>query len=102
MTRRPPRSTRTDTLFPYTTLFRSGLVDLYGAEPQALGRLHGAVQVLREHAGRQAIGRVVRAVQRGLEIVERAYRQQGRKGFLAPQTLRLGEDRKSTRLNSSH
>src|SRR3546814_1242225 len=23
MTRRPPRSTRTDTLFPYTTLFRS-------------------------------------------------------------------------------
>src|SRR3546814_10154866 len=25
MIRRPPRSTRTDTLFPYTTLFRSGL-----------------------------------------------------------------------------
>src|SRR3546814_17736401 len=25
MLRRPPRSTRTDTLFPYTTLFRSGL-----------------------------------------------------------------------------
>src|SRR3546814_2619791 len=25
MTRRPPRSTRTDTLFPYTTLFRSVL-----------------------------------------------------------------------------
>src|SRR3546814_13857119 len=24
MVRRPPRSTRTDTLFPYTTLFRSG------------------------------------------------------------------------------
>src|SRR3546814_20630944 len=24
MQRRPPRSTRTDTLFPYTTLFRSG------------------------------------------------------------------------------
>src|SRR3546814_7930362 len=29
MIRRPPRSTRTDTLFPYTTLFRSaGQVDL--------------------------------------------------------------------------
>src|SRR3546814_8628035 len=30
MIRRPPRSTRTDTLFPYTTLFRSleGAVDL--------------------------------------------------------------------------
>src|SRR3546814_9765979 len=27
MIRRPPRSTRTDTLFPYTTLFRSGAVD---------------------------------------------------------------------------
>src|SRR3546814_16739717 len=26
MVRRPPRSTRTDTLFPYTTLFRSRLV----------------------------------------------------------------------------
>src|SRR3546814_3535675 len=28
MVRRPPRSTRTDTLFPYTTLFRSGSGDL--------------------------------------------------------------------------
>src|SRR3546814_20161726 len=27
MIRRPPRSTRTDTLFPYTTLFRSDLLD---------------------------------------------------------------------------
>src|SRR3546814_1273308 len=27
MLRRPPRSTRTDTLFPYTTLFRSPMVD---------------------------------------------------------------------------
>src|SRR3546814_11937016 len=26
MIRRPPRSTRTDTLFPYTTLFRSGVI----------------------------------------------------------------------------
>src|SRR3546814_1054322 len=28
MIRRPPRSTRTDTLFPYTTLFRSSLIAL--------------------------------------------------------------------------
>src|SRR3546814_7248887 len=28
MIRRPPRSTRTDTLFPYTTLFRSSLAAL--------------------------------------------------------------------------
>src|SRR3546814_16790742 len=27
MIRRPPRSTRTDTLFPYTTLFRSALLE---------------------------------------------------------------------------
>src|SRR3546814_2431944 len=30
MLRRPPRSTRTDTLFPYTTLFRSVLEPLLG------------------------------------------------------------------------
>src|SRR3546814_7815773 len=50
MIRRPPRSTRTDTLFPYTTLFRS-----IRCEPRALpcpfrprlypenGRSHGLV-----------------------------------------------------------
>src|SRR3546814_9042043 len=31
MNRRPPRSTRTDTLFPYTTLFRSPGAGLAGA-----------------------------------------------------------------------
>src|SRR3546814_11904012 len=30
MIRRPPRSTRTDTLFPYTTLFRSALCQMFG------------------------------------------------------------------------
>src|SRR3546814_5201011 len=30
MIRRPPRSTRTDTLFPYTTLFRSYVVSVRG------------------------------------------------------------------------
>src|SRR3546814_6252934 len=30
MIRRPPRSTRTDTLFPYTTLFKSGREDMNG------------------------------------------------------------------------
>src|SRR3546814_5361434 len=32
MIRRPPRSTRTDTLFPYTTLFRSQPVARIGVE----------------------------------------------------------------------
>src|SRR3546814_13576013 len=31
--RRPPRSTRTDTLFPYTTLFRSHAADVLDAKP---------------------------------------------------------------------
>src|SRR3546814_11973104 len=31
MIRRPPRSTRTDTLFPYTTLFRSAHAAIYDA-----------------------------------------------------------------------
>src|SRR3546814_8145588 len=31
MIRRPPRTTRTDTLFPYTTLFRSAGADAVGA-----------------------------------------------------------------------
>src|SRR3546814_11324671 len=37
MLRRPPRSTRTDTLFPYTTLFRSGAdLELLRPRPRAL------------------------------------------------------------------
>src|SRR3546814_8358912 len=37
MIRRPPRSTRTDTLFPYTTLFRSGR-RRRGSAPRPSGR----------------------------------------------------------------
>src|SRR3546814_1874017 len=36
MVRRPPRSTRTDTLFPYTTLFRSEAARVLKAGGQAL------------------------------------------------------------------
>src|SRR3546814_19199312 len=39
MLRRPPRSTLTDTLFPYTTLFRSDLGKAAGLEP-AIGIAH--------------------------------------------------------------
>src|SRR3546814_7380244 len=43
MIRRPPRSTRTDTLFPYTTLFRSTLILalLYGADGQIYAMAQG-------------------------------------------------------------
>src|SRR3546814_5937275 len=38
MIRRPPRSTRTDTLFPYTTLFRSFFLGGLFAQPRAQRR----------------------------------------------------------------
>src|SRR3546814_2496494 len=51
MIRRPPRSTRTDTLFPYTTLFRSKGV---GVERHERGRAAGEcgfqAERLRQHA----------------------------------------------------
>src|SRR3546814_332313 len=37
MIRRPPRSTRTDTLFPYTTLFRSGAARRHPARADERG-----------------------------------------------------------------
>src|SRR3546814_12345518 len=39
MIRRPPRSTRTDTLFPYTTLFRSGPSVACNIQPRPTGQL---------------------------------------------------------------
>src|SRR3546814_6075140 len=41
MIRRPPRSTRTDTLFPYTTLFRSPGTGQGRRNPAALPEDHG-------------------------------------------------------------
>src|SRR3546814_12275811 len=46
MRRRPPRSTRTDTLFPYTTLFRSRQ---YLAFAEGIANRYGAVVVDAEH-----------------------------------------------------
>src|SRR3546814_12924394 len=50
MIRRPPRSTRTDTLFPYTTLFRSQLLTaletIHGVGPEVVDRI--AVGMLDE------------------------------------------------------
>src|SRR3546814_10225010 len=40
MIRRPPRSTRTDTLFPYTSLFRSGIDRRLLDHPLRGDRLH--------------------------------------------------------------
>src|SRR3546814_225364 len=43
MIRRPPRSTRTDTLFPYTTLVRSGFQVRQAREPRP-AQLHQRVR----------------------------------------------------------
>src|SRR3712207_8164194 len=75
MIRRPPRST----LFPYTTLFRSGLVHVVGGEDQRDAALLEPVQPLPHDVARLRVeprGRLVEQQQLG--------------------------DRKSTRLNSSH
>src|SRR3546814_12380920 len=48
MIRRPPRSTRTDTLFPYTTLFRS----IFGDAGQLADRAH--VDAGRTHVNEKA------------------------------------------------
>src|SRR3546814_8902052 len=55
MIRRPPRSTRTDTLFPYTTLFRSVRVR---GDPLAarMGDLHDRAQLLLGQFGRAGFG----------------------------------------------
>src|SRR3546814_18173424 len=58
MIRRPPRSTRTDTLFPYTTLFRSAGSDSPHAaaiRPHGYGRRsHGAARPARQSAATDA------------------------------------------------
>src|SRR3546814_15547148 len=53
MIRRPPRSTRTDTLFPYTTLFRAGAIfDLLARDLDRGGEIVGQDQFLeRRRAG---------------------------------------------------
>src|SRR3546814_13925703 len=53
MIRRPPRSTRTDTLFPYTTLFRSIQETEQRGDRQGAARLGIAddQRQIRDHAG---------------------------------------------------
>src|SRR3546814_10642228 len=51
MIRRPPRSTRTDTLFPYTTLFRSA--GFHGSASLAGGVLQGRHSRLHRTASRR-------------------------------------------------
>src|SRR3546814_13192682 len=54
MIRRPPRSTRTDTLFPYTTLFRS--IDRHMVKGNRLQHYAGQYRVPHRKAALHAIG----------------------------------------------
>src|SRR3546814_21038063 len=99
MIRRPPRSTRTDTLFPYTTLFRSAVLDggqTAWNDEYRFRRVDGSyAEILdRGHVIRDEHGRAVRMIGAMLDLTRvRA----------AEAALRQSEeDRKSTRLNSSH
>src|SRR3712207_7343119 len=81
MIRRPPRST----LFPYTTLFRSGmLTTVFGIYAMALLASLLVVGGLSDHVGRRPV------LAGGLLLQA------------AAMVVFLSADRKSTRLNSSH
>src|SRR3712207_7613512 len=83
MIRRPPRST----LFPYTTLFRSPVENVERADQRLVARLTVQVGNGTDTAVVVLVGRVVEA-----------------RGLLSQKRIHIdeGEDRKSTRLNSSH
>src|SRR3546814_17561737 len=125
MRRRPPRSTRTDTLFPYTTLFRSDVgvhaaltgragarieralvgrgVEQVGIVPE--GRL-GAVAVMHVEVHHGDAAQAVRLTcMQGTDrdVVEQAEPHGAvRLGMVAGRPHGAEGDRKSTRLNSSH
>src|SRR3546814_2723204 len=86
MIRRPPRSTRTDTLFPYTTLVRSA---------------HMADDRLDEQPGQRRRDPQAR---QSLDILAERLEDAAHIGVLereADLEAEEAEDRKSTRLNSS-
>src|SRR3546814_4086544 len=59
MIRRPPRSTRTDTLFPYTTLFRSRLRHLFPAiEQKAVAEYLLRQRQVRAHQKSRPVNRM--------------------------------------------
>src|SRR3546814_5147885 len=107
MIRRPPRSTRTVTLFPYTTLFRSWA----GQAPEAAAIAGTTLTTGVVAAGIAlvlALGCLENEQRRGVTLTNRAlwllYAP-----LLVPQVAFLFgaqvlaiQDRKSTRLNSSH
>src|SRR3546814_12512218 len=91
VTRLPPRSTPTDTLFPYPTLFRS--------------KHRAAARVELDFGGTgldALVDRIVAgALALHLDLPQRRTRD-GMGDHDAQRDRRMARDRKSTRLNSSH
>src|SRR3546814_2098573 len=118
MIRRPPRSTRTDTLFPYTTLFRSrDDVDrvrrlpleqmLQEAVALALdrGRFAGVDRLPEGRVLAQPLALLLRVdddARLGIVLPEQELVDRVRGLEDEVRGLLVDEDRKSTRLNSSH
>src|SRR3546814_16138229 len=84
MIRRPPRSTRTDTLFPYTTLFRS--IELAAARTAAVRRI-GDLDMRR--AGQLALEALDDVAVGDLGMVEVELQAQVRRADLADDALGL-------------
>src|SRR3546814_18267204 len=116
MIRRPPRSTRTDTLFPYTPLFRStDLVlcadtvattleqrfDLIIGNPPYGKLFRSGVEQLTEAAGNADLGGHTNLYALFLIKALDWLNPGGGLAFVLPTSFVAG-DRKSTRLNSSH
>src|SRR3712207_6850358 len=93
MMRRPPRST----LFPYTTLFRSG--QFQPAAARSDGRLPVARQGAGEAARHAHAQLLVPAADVDAHVADAREEAEARAALLGPVGTR---DRKSTRLNSSH
>src|SRR3546814_13613283 len=99
MYRRPPVSTRSDTLFPYTTLFLFQFAEMVLRCIRMLGRLRDVLH------GDQAAQLVVAVRdQHALEpmLVQQRARFVGSRPFAHRDQTLTWRDRKSTRLNSSH
>src|SRR3546814_16486174 len=97
MIRRPPRSTQTDTLCPYTALFRSPFDD-----PDVIaGQGTVGMEILRQHQG--PIHAIFIAIGGGgLAAGVGTYVKQLRPDIKIIGVQTVDSDRKSTRLNSSH
>src|SRR3546814_4980287 len=99
MIRRPPRSTRTDTLFPYTTLFRSAACGQRHITAAGSGDDIDDRLVARRKAGMFAEQEQAAACLHIVEVVALLGHAQGRCDADVPDLI---IDRKSTRLNSRH